>query len=106
MKRFFSALFGFSALAFYWLGFAVLAAAHVYTTILAYQYVYAWKVSRALLWIMLTFFVPVLSTIYWLLVHWLQTAVFWNWLTLACATGIACIAAGALCEVLKQRTSA
>jgi hypothetical protein len=105
VKRFLSAIFGFSALAFYWLGFAILAGAHVYATVLAYQYVYAWKSGRALLWVMLTFLVPVLSTLYWLLVHWMETGLFWNWLTLACASGIACLFAGALCELLKRPIS-
>ena len=105
MKQFLSAIFGKSALPLYWLGFAILVLAHVYATLLAYQYVYAWRVSRALFWVILTFFVPVLSTIYWVVVHWLQTEVFWNWLTLACASGISCIAAGMLCELLERRTS-
>ncbi len=105
MNRFFSDALGKFAVALYWLGFAGLAGAHVYATVLAYQYVYAWRASRALLWVVLTFLVPVLSTIYWLVVHWVETGVFWNWLTTTVASGIGCIAAGMLCEVAKQLTS-
>ncbi len=105
MKRFFSDVLGKCALALYWFGFASLAVAHVYATVLAYQYVHAWKASRALVWVFLTFLIPVLSTIYWFVVHWTQSGVFWNWLTLAIAFGIGCVAAGMLCEVVKQLTS-
>lgn len=106
LKRYLSGIFGVSAVAFYGLGFAILAGAHVYATVLAYHYLYAWKASRALLWILLTFLVPVLSTIYWLVVHWFETQNFWNWLTLACVSGIVCICAGAVCELLRRPTAA
>lgn len=48
MKRQISAILDGAALTFYWIGFALLAVAHVYATVLAYHYVYAWKASRAL----------------------------------------------------------
>jgi hypothetical protein len=95
-------MFRFAVLAFYGLGFAALAVAHVYATVLAYHYVYAWKSSRALLWVFLTFLTPILSTIYWLVVHWLQTDVFWNALTLNCASAVGLIAAGMICESLRH----
>jgi hypothetical protein len=97
-----SAIFRFAVLAFYGLGFASLAIAHVCATVLAYHYVYAWKSSRALLWVLLTFLIPILSTIYWLVVHWLQSDVFWNALTLSCASAIGLIAAGMICESLRH----
>ena len=102
MKRQVSAILGGAALAFYWIGFALLAVAHVYATVLAYHYVYAWKASRALFWVFVTFFIPVLSTIYWLVVHWLEIEVFWNTLTLACASAVGFIVGGMICETLKQ----
>jgi hypothetical protein len=105
MKRLFSDALGKFAMVLYGLGFAGLAGAHVYATILAYHYVYAWRTGRALLWVFLTFLLPVLSTIYWLVVHWLQTDIFWNGLTTSVAAGIGCIAAGTLCEIVKQLTS-
>jgi ABC-type Fe3+ transport system permease subunit len=58
--------------------------------------------SRALLWVFITFVIPVLSTIYWLVVHWLQTDVFWNSFTLTCAAGVGLILCGMLLETLKQ----
>jgi hypothetical protein len=102
MKRMASAVLGGTATALYWLGFAALFATHVYATVLAYNYVYAWKMSRALLWVFITFLIPVLSTIYWLVVHWLQTDVFWNSFTLTCAAGVGLILCGMLLETLKQ----
>jgi len=105
MKRMASAVLGGMATALYWLGFAALFATHVYATVLAYNYVYAWKTSRALLWVFLTFLIPVLSTIYWLVVHWLQTDVFWNSFTLTCTAGVVLILCGMLLEILKQLIS-
>ena len=102
MKRMASAALGGTATALYWLGFAALFATHVFATVLAYNYVYAWKTSRALLWVLLTFLIPVLSTIYWLVVHWLQTDVFWNSFTLTCTTGIVLILFGMLLESLTN----
>ena len=99
MKQSLSALFGRCLSAFYLLAFGVLALAHVYATVLAYHYLYAWKSSRALLWVMMTFLVPVVSTVYWLIVHWAETGVFWNWLTLACAVGLGLMMAGMLVEL-------
>lgn len=102
MGRLISKMFGRLALVLYWTAFAVFAFAHIYTTMIAYQYLYAWKASRALFWIAATFFVPIVSTAYWLFVHWGETGIFWNSLTLACASGVAFIAAGMLCELLQQ----
>lgn len=95
-------MLGRLALVLYWTGFAVFVLAHIYTTVIAYQYLYAWKASRALFWIAATFLVPVVSTVYWLFIHWTQTGIFWNSLTLACASGVAIIAAGMLCELLRH----
>lgn len=102
MRRLISRTLASLALALYWMGFAIFVLAHIYTTVIAYQYLYAWKASRALFWVAATFFVPVVSTVYWLFVHWAQTGIFWNSLTLACASGIAFIAVGMLCELLQQ----
>ena len=100
-----STMFGKLAPAMYWLGFALLLVTHIYATVLAYHYVTAWRSGRAILWVFVTFIIPVMSTLYWLVVHWLQSGVFWNWLTLACASGFACFVAGMLCEVLERRTT-
>jgi hypothetical protein len=100
-----SAIFGKLALLLYGLGFAVLVLAHLYATYLAYQYVHAWRASRGLMWVVVTFFVPVLSTLYWLVVHWLQSGVFWNWLTLACVSGIVCFVCGMLSELLERASA-
>ncbi|MFN3659354.1 MAG: hypothetical protein ACK4UO_19075 [Pseudolabrys sp.] len=105
MRRLVSRTLAGMALALYWTGLAIFVLAHIYTTVIAYQYLYAWKASRALFWIVATFFVPVVSTAYWLFVHWAQTGVFWNSLTLACASGVALLAAGMLCELLQQTTA-
>ncbi len=105
MKRFFSAAFEKVVLVFYFLGFASLVVTHLYATVLAYQYVNVWKASRTLIWVMLTFLVPVLSTLYWIIVHWLQTQIFWNWLTVGVAFGMGCIAAGMLWESVRHRLS-
>jgi hypothetical protein len=102
MRRFISKMLGGLALALYWTAFPVFVLAHIYTTMIAYQYLYAWKASRAIFWIAATFFVPVVSTAYWLFVHWAQTGIFWNSLTLACASGVAFIVVGMLCELLQQ----
>lgn len=102
MKPPVSEILRFAALASYFTGFAIFAAAHIYATALAFHYVYAWKASRALFWVFLTFFIPVLSTIYWLVVHWLQTEVFWNTLTLGCTSAFGFILGGMICEALKQ----
>jgi hypothetical protein len=53
-------------------------------------------------WVFVTFFFPVLSTIYWLVIHWLESGVFWNALTLACASAVGLIVGGMICETLKQ----
>jgi hypothetical protein len=52
--------------------------------------------------VFVTFFFPVLSTIYWLVIHWLESGVFWNALTLACASAVGLIVGGMICETLKQ----
>jgi hypothetical protein len=75
---------------------------HIYATALAYHYVYAWIASRALFWVFVAFFIPVLSTVYWLVIHWLQTEVFWNALTLVCASAFGFVVGGMICEALKQ----
>jgi hypothetical protein len=93
---------GGAALTFYGIGFALLAVAHVYATVLAYHYVYAWKSGRALFWVFATLFLPILSTIYWLMIHWLESGVFWNALTWACASAVGLIAGGMISETLKQ----
>lgn len=104
MRRLISKVLGSLALPLYWTGLAILVLAHIYTTVIAYQYLYAWKASRALFWLVATFLVPVVSTVYWLFVHWIQTDVFWNTLTLACASGVAVIAVGMLFELIQQTT--
>lgn len=105
MKKLISSVAEKLTLALYSLGFLILIGAHFYTTFIAYQYLFAWKASRALFWIAATLFVPVASTLYWLVVHWLQLEVFWNPLTVAIASGLCCIGAGIVCEVLQHRNS-
>jgi hypothetical protein len=41
-------------------------------------------------------------TVYWLVIHWLQTEVFWNALTLVCASAFGFVVGGMICEALKQ----
>jgi fructose-specific phosphotransferase system IIC component len=100
MKRFFNVL----AKGFYFLGVGGLVVAHFYAAFLAYQYVYAWNVRRALVWVFLTFIVPILSTIVWFAIHWWQSGVFWNWLTLALAASLACFILGMVSEQIEQRS--
>ena len=100
MKRVFNTL----ANGLYFLGFAALVVAHFYATFLAYHYVAAWHVRRALLWVFLTFIVPILSTIVWFAIHWWQSGIFWNWLTLALAASLACFILGMVSEQIEQRS--
>jgi hypothetical protein len=100
-----SAMFGRLAPALYCLGAGLLVLTHLYAAVLAYQYVTAWRSGRVILWVFVTLILPVLSTLYWLVVHWLQSGIFWNWLTLACAAGLACIVVGMLCELLERRAA-
>jgi len=102
MKRFFGAL----ASGLYFVGFGGLVVAHFYATFLAYEYVYAWHVRRALLWVFLTFFLPIFSTIFWFAIHWWQSGVFWNWLTLALAASLACFILGMVSERIEQKSKA
>lgn len=99
MKRFFGAL----ANTLYLLGFAGLVAMHVYATYLAYHYVYAWQVRRALVWVLLTFVTPGLSTIVWFVIHWVQTGIFLNWLTIILAASLASFVCGMVSELIEQK---
>ncbi|MDX2225332.1 MAG: hypothetical protein SFV21_21430 [Rhodospirillaceae bacterium] len=105
MKRLLSSALGKIVVILYGLGFLILSASHVYATVIAYHYLTAWKVSRAMILTFATFLIPVVSTLYWLVVHWLQTEVFWNGLTVACASGLGVLAAGMICEMLQQWTA-
>jgi hypothetical protein len=90
----------------YFLGFAALAVAHLYATFLAYQYVSAWHVRRALLWVFLTFIAPVFGTIVWFVIHWWQSGIFWNWLTVALAASLSCFILGMASEWIEQKSKA
>ena len=102
MKQSFSKALTAVGVLFYSAGIAAFLAAHLYATYLAYHYVLAWRARGVIFWTFMTFLVPALSTAYWLFIHWLESGVLWNWLTLACVAGLAGLITGALCELARR----
>jgi len=48
--------------------------------------------------------VPILSTIFWFAIHWWQSGVFWNWLTLVLVASLGCFILGMVSERIEQRS--